>query len=155
MNTCDPKKRIIVDADACPSLTSIINLARKTRTQVVLVGNETQNLSRFNGVAHVSVIEVPSGKDSADFTITPLATEHDIVITQDIGLASLVLPKGTVAISPRGKIFNPETIEYDLLLRYESQKARRAGLKTKGPSSYSMKDKQSLLEVLEGLLCKD
>lgn len=145
-------RRIIVDADACPALNDIINIAGAHNTPVVLVGNETQNLKRFQGTPGISIVEVASERDAADYAIVSLVTADDIVITGDIGLASLILSKRAIAISARGKIYNPATIDSELFLRHEGQRIRRAGGRTKGPSAYSHEDRQRLIEMLAGLL---
>jgi len=154
VNESEPigRRRIIVDADACPALNDIIKVARTHDSLIVLVGNETQNLGRFQGSSGISVVEVASERDAADYAIVSLVAANDIVITGDIGLASLVLSKKAIAISARGKIYNPATIDYELFLRHEGQRIRRSGGRTKGPSAYSHEDRQRLVEVLTGLL---
>ena len=82
----------------------------------------------------------------------PLVAAKDIVITVDIGLASLVLAKGATAVSARGKAYYAATIDYELFLRHEGQKIRRAGGRTKGPSAYTREDRQHLVEALIGFL---
>ncbi|MBE0449105.1 MAG: DUF188 domain-containing protein [Actinobacteria bacterium] len=149
------RRSIIVDADACPALNDIIKIARAHDSLVVLVGNETQNLTRFQGTSGVAVVEVASERDAADYAIVSLVTANDIVITGDIGLASLVLSKEAIAISARGKIYNQATIDSELFLRHEGQRIRRAGGRTKGPSAYTHRDKRHLIEALAGLLTRD
>lgn len=145
-------RQVIVDADACPSLGEIIRISRAHKTPVVLVGNETQNLRRFSETTGVSTVQVPSERDAADYAIVSLVNPGDIVITGDIGLAALALSKKAIAISARGKVYNPATIDTELFLRHEGQKIRRAGGRTKGPSPYTSEDKERLIEVLARLL---
>ena len=45
----------------------------------------------------------------------------DIVITQDYGLASLVLAKGALVMHPSGAIYSKETIDTLLMSRYLNQ----------------------------------
>ena len=45
------------------------------------------------------------GGDAVDFTIVNRAREGDIVVTQDYGLAAMVLSKGARAIHPGGLIY--------------------------------------------------
>ncbi|HEY3374152.1 MAG TPA: DUF188 domain-containing protein [Candidatus Aquicultor sp.] len=152
MTKNDSKPRVIVDADACPSLDAIIKIARGNNALVVLVGNETQNLARFRDAPGILIREVACERDAADYAIVSLVAASDIVITGDIGLASLVLSKGAAVISARGKAYHPATIGYELLLRHEGQKIRRAGGRTKGPSPYTNEDKQRLIEALTKFL---
>lgn len=142
-------RRIVVDADACPALTQIIEVAKKYNVQVVLVGNETQNLQRFKETVGVSIHEVADTMDAADFKITSMVRGGDIVITSDTGLAYLALSKEAIVISPRGQVYNPLTIEATLDLVHEAKKARRSGAKIKGPAPYSEKDRSKFVSVLQ------
>ncbi|MHB8841547.1 MAG: YaiI/YqxD family protein [Candidatus Aquicultor sp.] len=146
------ERKVIVDADACPSLNEILRVSRAHKAPVVLVGNDTQNLQRFNQTIGVSTVVVPSERDAADYAIVALVHAGDIVITADIGLAALTLSKKADTVSPRGKVYNPATIDTELFLRHEGQKIRRAGGRTKGPAPYTGEDRERLVEVLKRLL---
>jgi len=145
-------RRIVVDADACPALTQIIDIAGKYNIQVTLVGNETQNLQRFKETAGVSVYEVADTMDAADFKIASMVRGGDVVVTSDTGLAYLALSKEAIIVSPRGRIYNPVTIEATLGLVYEAKKARRSGVKIRGPAPYSEKDRSNLVRVLQEII---
>ena len=100
-------RALIIDADACPVVREALASARRARVPVVIVGNTTQNLARHirrddprdagharGGPADrpgfwVDIVEVPIGADSADFAIVELLEAGDVVVTQDIGLASM------------------------------------------------------------------
>ena len=146
--------RVIVDADACPAISNIIKVARACGAQVLLVANETQNLRRFKDVKNVTIKEVASARDAADFAIMLSVRADEVVITNDIGLAAMVLAKGAHAISPRGSFYNNATIEQELFIRHVKQKVRRAGGRTKGPSRYIEDDRERLVEGLKKILCK-
>ncbi|WP_242622113.1 DUF188 domain-containing protein [Olsenella sp. Marseille-P4559] len=51
------------------------------------------------------------GTDSADFPIVSSLTSNDAAITQDIGLAGIVLGRGARAIGVCGHAYNPLTID--------------------------------------------
>ncbi len=146
------ERKVIVDADACPSLNEILRVSRAHKAPVVLVGNDTQNLQRFDQTTGVSTVVVPSERDAADYAIVALVHAGDIVITSDIGLAALALSKKADTISPRGKVYNPATIDTELFLRHEGQKIRRAGGRTKGPAPYTGEDRERLVDMLKRLL---
>ncbi len=55
------------------------------------------------------------------------AGKSDIVVTQDYGLASLVLAKGAKAIHPSGRIFDDNNIDMLLMDRHLAAKSRKAG----------------------------
>lgn len=71
---------IIVDADACPVIDEIIELAGKHQLEVILVRNFNHFTSK-QYPAYVSVQYVDDGADSADYRIVALARPEDIVIT--------------------------------------------------------------------------
>lgn len=82
------------------------------------------------------------GADSADFAIASAITPEDIVVTQDIGLADIVLGRGARAIGVRGRIYNPLTIDSMMFIRHEEKKVRRQGGRTKGPAPFTNEDRK-------------
>ena len=52
--------------------------------------------------------------------------EHDIVVTQDYGVAAMALGKGAYAIHQSGKWYTDENIDQMLMERHLNKKARRA-----------------------------
>lgn len=84
--------------------------------------------------------------------IANIASSGDVVVTQDYGLAALVLAKGAAAISPWGKVYRSETIDFLLEEREVKARVRRGGGKTKGPSKRSSGDntnfRKNLLQIL-------
>ncbi|WP_186365100.1 DUF188 domain-containing protein, partial [Siminovitchia fortis] len=76
---------------------------------------------------------VDTHKEAADLVIANSAAAHDIVVTQDIGLASLLLPRQVIVLSERGRMYTNETIDFDLERRHVSSKQRRKGVYGKGP----------------------
>ncbi|MEK3890697.1 YaiI/YqxD family protein [Bacillus sp. FSL K6-3431] len=97
---------------------------------------------------------VDPGRDSVDLYILNWIKNGDVLITQDIGLASLVLPKGVYALSPRGTEYKEETINTLLDFRFLSAKARERGVYGKGPSPYSKEDRINFQQALQRLLSK-
>jgi uncharacterized protein YaiI (UPF0178 family) len=145
-------RTLYVDADACPVTLDAISIARAHHVPVVLVGNATQNLGRFAGRAGVETVQVASGRDSADFTIVGRLSAEDIVVTSDIGLAAMALGRGSSAVSFRGHIYSPATIDYELEVRHAEQRHRRAGGRTQGPSPFQDEDRERFRDALRRLL---
>lgn len=143
---------LFVDADACPVTRDAISVARRRRVPVVLVGNETQNLGRFDGRTGIETIQVGSGRDAADFAIIEELRPDDVVVTADIGLAAMVLGRGARAISPRGRTYSVATIDMEMEVRHAEQKHRRAGGRTSGPAPFEDDDRERFTEVLERVL---
>src|SRR5690606_68693 len=75
------------------------------------------------------VIVVDGNSQAADLAIANMAVVKDIVVTQDYGLASMVLGKKANAISPGGTIYSLDNIDTLLMQRHINFKARQAGVK--------------------------
>lgn len=146
------RRRLYVDADACPVIPSTIGIARTRRVPVVLVANHTQNLRRFDGRDGVEIVEVSGGRDAADFAIASRIAAEDVLVTGDIGLAAMVLGRGARALGFRGKEFHLATIDAALLVRHEEKKVRRAGGRTKGPTPLTDVDRERFAEALKRML---
>ena len=143
---------LFIDADACPVTRDAITSARRRRVPVVLVGNETQNLGRHTTREGVDAVQVSAGRDAADFAIVERLSPGDVVVTQDTGLAAMVLGRGAKAVSPRGRVFSLATIDAELEFRHAEQRHRRAGGRTRGPSKFEDEDREHFVEVLERML---
>lgn len=145
---------LFIDADACPVTREAISLARVRGVPVVLVGNATQNLGKHTSRDGVEAVQVSAGADAADFAIVERLEEGDVVVTQDIGLAAMVLGRGAKALSPRGRVFRRETIDLELEVRHAEAKHRRGGGRTSGPPPFEDEDRErfrdSLVRALKG-----
>jgi uncharacterized protein len=96
---------------------------------------------------------VDSEAEEVDLYILNMAQRGDIVVTQDTGLASMLIGKGVYVLSPRGKYYNKEDMDQILFFRYASAKERRAGRYPKGgPSAFSENDRQNFKESFIKLL---
>ena len=121
--------KILVDADACPTsvLQTCIRLGREYNVQVWTVAS-------FNHrIASDHPIVVGDGFQEADIKIVNLTEPGDVVITGDWGLAAMVLGKGATCLSPIGREFHPEKMDFLLEERDLKAKFRRGGGRTKGP----------------------
>ena len=127
---------LIIDADGCPVRKEAVKLAKKYNLQAIIVSD----INHMIRDKYAKIVTVDKGYDSADFKIVGLMKPGDLVVTQDYGLASLVLSKGGFAIDQNGMVFNDDNIEMLLLRRHVSKNIRRAGGKTKGPSKRKKED---------------
>ncbi len=143
---------VFIDADACPVTRDAISLARARSLPVVLVANHTQNLGRHAGRNGVEILQVASGRDSADFAMVPRLAVGDVVVTADIGLAAMALSRGCRVISPRGREYLVATIDAELAVRHAEQRYRRSGGRTGGPAPFTDDDRERFREVLGRLL---
>lgn len=128
--------KIIVDADACPK--AVLAIAQSVGTEY---GLELWTVASFNhNIKSPHHITVGNSSQEADIQIINVTGKGDIVITQDWGLAAMVLSKGAGAISPWGKIFRQDTIDFLLEEREIKAKHRRSGGRTKGPRKRIVQD---------------
>jgi uncharacterized protein YaiI (UPF0178 family) len=98
--------KIIVDADACPKTVLAICTQQAKINNVALwtVASFNHNISSDH---HIVVGNAPQ---EADIKIVNITVKGDIVVTQDWGLAAMVLGRGAAALSPVGRIFRTDKI---------------------------------------------
>jgi len=141
---------LIVDADGCPVRHEAIKLAKKYHLEAIIVSD----INHMIRDKYAKVITVDKGYDSADFKIIGLMKAGDIVITQDYGLASLVLSKGGYAMDQNGMVYDNDNIDMLLLRRHVSKNIRKSGGKTKGPSKRKKEDNLLFESALNKFLQK-
>lgn len=107
--------QILVDADACPVKAEIKQVAKEFQLEVTFVASFNHYSVNTNGE---NWIFVDTGKESADMRMMNLAKKGDIIVTQDIGLASILLAKGTFVFSNRGELYREEEMSLMLDIRY-------------------------------------
>ena len=114
------RMRILVDADACPVIKTIESIARKHSLPVALLCDTNHVLK--SDYSEVRVIG--AGVDAVDFVLLNLCKKGDVVVTQDYGVAAMVLGKGARAIHPNGNIYTRENMDRLLFERHLAKKAR-------------------------------
>ncbi len=141
---------IYVDADACPVVHIVEQVAENNNIQVML-------LCDTNHVLHSDYSEVRvigAGADAVDFALISLCKKSDIVVTQDYGVAAMALGKGAYAIHQSGKWYTDENIDQMLMERHMNKKARRASGKNhmKGPKKRTEDDDIRFRQSFEKLV---
>ncbi len=117
--------KILVDADACPVKDIIVDIATDYNLKVIMFSNYSHEINIQS--PNVEVVRVDNGADVADFKIANATNKGDIVVTQDYGLATMILAKSTFAISPRGLVFDNNNIDGLLLNRHINKVNRKQG----------------------------
>ena len=142
--------KIIVDADACPK--SVFRICMKVGHQY---GIEVWTVASFDhSIDSDSHVVVGNDPQEADIKIINLTEEKDIVVTQDWGLAAVVLGKGAKCLSPAGREFSSDRIEFLLEEREIKSKLRRSGGRTKGPKKRTSEDDRRFEACLKRILLK-
>jgi len=147
--------QILVDADACPVKEIIVRVAKDRKIPVTMLIDTSHQIN--DGYSHVIIVD--KATDSVDFALMNLLTHDDIVVTQDYGLAAMVLGKGARVINQNGLIYTDDNIDRLLMERHVSTKIRRSGGRAKGFAKRTKDDNDrfetafiSLLDSEEGCL---
>jgi uncharacterized protein YaiI (UPF0178 family) len=140
---------IFVDADACPVKEEVYKVARRTGCPVRVVAN-----SFMRTPPDVQLTVVDAGPDAADDWIAERAVAGDIVITNDIPLASRALKAGAMALAPTGKAFTEASIGSALATRELMEHLRSFGEVTGGPKPFSPQDRSRFLSALDAAVMK-
>ncbi|WP_328006971.1 DUF188 domain-containing protein [Heyndrickxia acidicola] len=142
---------MFVDADSCPVKNEIAHISMEFRLHVVFVASYAHKTAESQ---YGKWIYVDPDKESADLYILNHVRKYDVVVTQDIGLASMLLPKRVYSISPRGREYKEDMIATALDLRYLSAKARRQGKYDKGPKAFKTEDRKAFTKKFAEILSK-
>jgi uncharacterized protein len=143
-------RNLFVDADACPKpiKEEISFISRSFELNVYFVAS-FEHATNSKGDEWIFV---DAGPESVDLYIMNKIRKGDIVVTQDHGLASVLVSKGVYVITPRGKTLVEEDIPELLYSRFLSAKERRAGNKTKGPKKFTQLDRERFAIELNKIL---
>ena len=142
--------KIFVDADACPVVRIVENLAKKYEVPCTLLCDTNHVLNSD----YSEVIIVGAGADAVDFKLISLLKKGDICVSQDYGVAAMALGKGCFAIHQSGKWYTNENIDQMLMERHLNKKARRGSHKNhlKGPKKRTEEDDKRFAQSFEKLV---
>lgn len=141
--------KIVVDADACPFKKEIIEIAKKYELELYFVFS-TSHISNYPD--YVKTIMVDNMKEAADLAVVNLAKENDIIITQDYGLAAMVLSKKSRVLLNRGLVADKDNIDQLLAFRHISAKNRKNRVRIKGPGKITEIDRKYFLDQLDRMI---
>ncbi len=142
--------RILVDADACPVIKSVEKIAKRYNIPVTLLSDTNHILC--SDYSEIKVIS--AGADAVDIELVNMCRKGDIAVTQDYGVAAMVLGKGGRCIHQSGKVFTDDNISGLLMDRHLSKKARMAKAKNhvKGPKKRTAQDDANFETAFEKLI---
>lgn len=146
------KLKIYIDADACPVVSIIEDIAYSKGIDCIIVCDHN-HLIRSD---YSEVIMVDTGNDSADLEIINRIEVNDILVSQDYGLATLALSKSAVVLNHFGKEYTHDNIDQLLAIRHLNQKLRMSNKRVKGPKKRTVEDdiqfEESFLSILERMI---
>ena len=143
--------KILIDADGCPVVKQATQIAKENNIEVVIFCDTSHIINSD----YAQIITVSKGADSVDFALVNEVKSDDIVVTQDYGLAAMVLSKGGKAITQNGLIISDSNLELLLTSRYESKKARMSGAHLKGPKKRTAQNDEEFIKSFKSLICVD
>lgn len=146
--------KILIDADGCPVVDISLKVAKKFNLKAIIMCDTSHNFDRLG----VETIILSKGADSVDFALVNKVDKEDIIVTQDYGLAAMVLAKGGYPINQNGLVYNNENIDQLLFTRHISKKIRSAGGRMKGPRKRMKEDdikfEESMIKLCEKIIKK-
>lgn len=142
--------KILVDADACPVTRIVEEIAEKENIPCLLLCDTNHVLE--SDYSEVKIIG--AGADAVDFALLNLCQKGDLVVTQDYGVAAMILGKGAYGIHQSGRWYTNQNIDQLLMERHLAKKARMGKGKhhLKGPSKRTEEDDKRFQESFEKLI---
>jgi uncharacterized protein YaiI (UPF0178 family) len=140
---------VYVDADACPVKEEVYKVAKRYGLEVTLVADSWMRVPEEPWI-HLAVVK--GGFDAADDWIVEHIEAEDILVSDDIILASRCLAKDSRALSPRGRAFTKDSIGEALATRQFMADLREAGTVTGGPSPFGKTDRSRFLQRFDEIV---
>ena len=139
--------RILVDADACPVKTKIVEIAKKHNIKVLMFFDNTHIYEDKYSKIYI----LDKGQDSVDIALINKTKKNDIIITQDYGLACIGLARKAKVMNQHGLIFTNQNINSLLTTRYINKKMIRSGHypKNKKKDKYKNTFRESLIKLIK------
>ena len=146
--------KIWIDADAAPREVKelVFRAAKRLDLATILVAN--QRMQTPIGIPQVSAVVVEGGPDVADRYIAEHVESGDLVVTQDIPLAAILVPRQVTVLDVRGDEHTMETIGERLSIRDFMENLRTTGVTTGGPPPYDARAKQGFASALDRVLTR-
>ena len=146
--------KVWIDADAAPREVKelVFRAAKRLDLATILVAN--QRMQTPVGIPQVSAVVVEGGPDVADRYIADHAEAGDLVVTQDISLAAILVPRQVTVLDVRGDEHTLETIGERLSIRDFMESIRNSGGATGGPPPYDARAKQAFASALDRVLTR-
>jgi uncharacterized protein YaiI (UPF0178 family) len=142
--------KIYVDADACPVVKIVEQVAKENNIPVTLLCDTNHVMD--SDYSEVKIIG--AGADAVDLALVNLCKKSDIVVTQDYGVAAMALSKGAYAIHQSGKWYTDDNIDRMLMDRHINKKSRMASGKNhlKGPKKRTEADNDAFRSSFKKLI---
>lgn len=120
--------RILVDGDSTGQRDALIAVALEHDVELVWVHNPSHRAPWPEPGLRLTVHLADAAAEAADMVLMNLAQAGDLVVTGDLGLASVCVSKGAAALSPRGFWYRQEDMLERLEWRALAAKMKRGGI---------------------------
>jgi hypothetical protein len=142
---------IWVDADACPGPVReiLFRASRRTGLPLTFIANHPLKMPADS---QITFKQVTAGFDKADDEIAGLVRPGDLVISADIPLASTVIERGALCLSPRGELLDKSNIAARLSMRDFMDTLRSSGVDTGGQKTFHQRDRQQFANTLDRII---
>ena len=140
--------KVLIDADGCPVVDLAIKVAKRFKLPILLLCDTSHEMQREGA----DTITVSKGADAVDFVLVNRVEKGDVVVTQDYGLAAMVLAKKGFAIDQNGRVYSEENIDQLLHGRHIAKKIRQGGGRLKGPKKRNPQDNEQFEKSFTDLL---
>ena len=140
--------RILIDADGCPVVDETIALATEFSVECLILCDTSHYFSKEGA----QTLTFSKGADSVDFALVNLLRPHDIVITQDYGLAAMCLARRARPLSQDGMEYTDMNIDALLLARHTAKKIRTSGGRLRGAAKRTPAQDVAFVAALRRLL---
>lgn len=141
---------IYVDADACPVKAEVEIVATRRKVKVKMVSNGG---IRPSPNPLIESVFVDAGPDEADKWIAGACGEGDVVITNDIPLASRCVEAGAKVLKPNGEALTAANVGNALATRDLMTDLRAADpFRQGGGKPFSKTDRSRFLDALDRAL---
>lgn len=140
--------KLFIDADGCPVVSLSVEIARAHGIKAVIVKNYAHEIESD----WADVVTVDKSSDSADYYIANHLRPGDIVITQDYGLAAMVLSRGAWCLTQNGLEVTDANIGRLLDNRHLNRLIRKRGGRGTRFKKRTPEADRAFAAALEGLL---
>lgn len=142
---------LYVDGDSCPVKEETYRVARRYGLNVTVVAASWLRVPDDPRV-RLEVVRDTGELDAADDWIVQHVQPGDIVVSDDILLASRCLEKGAYPLTSRGKEFTAASIGEAVAMRELMANLRESGDAGGGPAPFTRNDRSAFLQRLDELV---
>lgn len=143
--------QIWVDVDSCPNVIKdiLINAARDSRAIVMLLSSKKIDILPGD---YIKTLELVDSYCYTSVEIAQRAKVGDLVVTDEVSLATQILDKGAKALGYKGEKYTQAQIDEKLALNQFMENMQSCGAEIGNQPRFTQADQQSFTESLDSIL---